>query len=334
MNPDNYVACGARLAQGDLVRAPAGLFVGASDLADASLLDHAGPPLAPGDPRGLAQTLPRLMIGTERVVVRAWYQPAVVVSPDCAIDKDPPQVLIAPVIPLATLPLSQQDGVRAGTYLTAIDLPADELLELLDGSRAPFPASYVDLQRIVPVSPRLLRDQRMVALSAEQIERLQAAWVRFVALRELSTTGTIAAAVGKRVTRVSVAESSKKRHTVILTFEDDSVAVLYQEPRRKGPHLQSVHLRDGVFSPSVLTALVGSDLVLRLENDDHRAWAVTTSDPVIGIHQLAPGTTTDVVIRCPDGAGEIVLRNRDRQEGSLRIQVIAPTGGETPATSG
>ncbi|MBI3980194.1 MAG: hypothetical protein HY331_18620 [Chloroflexi bacterium] len=72
----------------------------------------------------------------------------------------------------------------------------------------------------------------MVALSAAHVERLQAYWVRFIALREISSTGTVAAAVGKRVARVKTVESTKKRHTVVLSFEDDSVLVLYQEAIR------------------------------------------------------------------------------------------------------
>jgi len=281
VNRENYVACEARIAQGDIVRAPSGIFVEAGGLADPTLLDAPGPPLVAGDPWGIAQTLPRIQINRQSVILRAWHLPAVVVSPDCAIDQGPPQILLAPLFPLAALPVEQQNGVRSGTYLTAIDLPADEALEFLDGSVAPFPESYVDLQRIASVAPRLLGNQRMVALSDAQVERLRAAWVRFVALREISSTGSIAAIEGKRVTKVRVAESSKKRHTVLLTFEDDSLLVHYQEPRRKGPHLQEVRLRNGAFSPPDIIARADGDIVLRLENDDQRAWQIAVSDNTI-----------------------------------------------------
>jgi len=165
----------------------------------------------------------------------------------------------------------------------------------------------------------------MVALSDAQAERLRAAWVRFVALREISSTGTTAAIEGKRVTRVRVAESSKKRHTVLLTFEDDSLLVLYQEPRRKGPHLQEVRLRNGAFSPPDIIARADGDLVLRLENDDHRAWQIAISDNTIEQRKLDGGTTTEILIRAPANPGEIVVTNVDRRNHSLRIRFTAPT---------
>lgn len=325
MNQEHYVACGARLAQGDIVRAPSGIFVASADLADRTLLDAPGPPLVAGDPQGIAVTIPRLHVNREDVILRAWYQPAIVVSPDCAIDKNPPQVLLAPIFPLAALPKEQQDGVRGGTYLTAIDLPADSALLFSDQSTAPFPASYVDIQRIAPVAPHLLHTQRMVTLSAAQAERLRASWVRFVALREISSTGTIAAAEGKRVMKVQVAESSKKRHTVIMTFEDNSVVVLYQDPRRIGPQLQVVHLRNGRFFPSDITARADGDLVLRLENDDHRAWQIVSHDATIERRALASGTTTNILIRAMESPGEIVITNAEHRDNFLRLRFALPS---------
>jgi hypothetical protein len=322
---ESFVRPGARLAQGDLVRAPSGIFAGAGSLASPSLLDASGPPLEAGDLRGIAVTIPRLRVNQRDVVLRAWYQPCVVVSPDCAIDKNPPQVLLAPILPLSALPDNQRDGVRSGTYLTALGLPADDALEFADGSVAPFPESYVDLQRIAPVAPDLIAAQRMVALSEVQTERLRAAWVRFVALREISSTGTIAAAQGKRVAKIRVVESSRKRHTVLITFEDSSMVVLYQEPRRTGPQLQEIRLREGQFSPQTVAAQVESDVVLRFENDDPQAWRISSSDHTLDKRRLEAGTTTDILIRCPGSPGEIVVTNVDRPDRTLRIEVQPAT---------
>ena len=122
-----------------------------------------------------------------------------------------------------------------------------------------------------------------------------------------------------------VAESSKKRHTVLLTFEDDSLLVLYQEPRRKGPHLQEVRLRNGAFSPPDILARADGNLVLRLENDDHRAWQIAISDNTIEQRKLDGGTTTEILIRAPANPGEIVVTNVDRRNHSLRIRFTAPT---------
>lgn len=82
------------------MRAPVGVFVPESALADPAMLDEEGAPLPFGDPRGIAVSLPRFSIGAASTVLRAWYWPAVVVSLDCDIDKQPGQVLLAPIMPL------------------------------------------------------------------------------------------------------------------------------------------------------------------------------------------------------------------------------------------
>ncbi len=324
MNAANYAACLSRLSQGDLVRAPVGMFVRVDDLAHPKSLDAHGPPLPYADPDGLAFTIPRLQVASQPVVGRVWYQPAIVVSPDCAIDKNPAQIIIAPIYPLALLPLNQQDGVRSGGLVNAVDLPADDLLQFADGSQSPFPHSYVELQRMVPVSPGLLTAQRMVAVSRNQLDRLQNAWMRFIALRELSTTGTLAATIGRRVERVRVAASSDRRHTVILTFEGGFEVVVFQEPRRKGPYTQSVRVRAGAFDPEALQSLVGTDLLIRFENDDPTDWPLQSNrQDLMKNEVLAAAQTTEVFVRCPDDTCVINLQNK-RNRHTLRLQIVSP----------
>jgi hypothetical protein len=318
----NYVPCGPRLSQGDIVRAPSGVFVAAADLSNPAEPSAADGPIPFGEPAGLAMPIPRLTVGGLPVVLRAWYLPAVVVSPDCGIDKEPAQVLIAPILPLAAARLEDQDGIRSGTFLSAFDLPADPALELADGSNAPFPHSFVDLTRTVPLTPRLLGQQRMVALSDDQLDRLQESFVRFVALREIGSTGTVAAAAGKRVQQVATVESSRRRHTVVFSFDDGSIVVLYQDPRRRGDHLQTVAIQAGNFAPGQVQALAGTNLVLRFENNDRRDWHLFGKEAGIQAIRLAAAATTEVLIACPDHPEEIRLINADRRSSVLSVWVV------------
>ena len=230
MNLDNYRPCGARASQGDIVRAPIGMFSGFRDLDDLSILDQSGPALEYGDRQGIAVSIPRLR-APRATVLRAWYLPAVVVTPDCDIDKSGNQILLAPIYPTNWYDVDTQNGIRAGEYVSAFGLPAEPNMVAFDGSTFPFPYSVVELGQTTTVAPSLISRERIVTLSDSQLDRLHEAWVRFVALKELSSTGTIAAAVGKSITRVSVAESSRRRHTVVLTLDDGSVLVLYHQPR-------------------------------------------------------------------------------------------------------
>jgi hypothetical protein len=324
MDESNYVPVAPRLSQGDIVRAPISVFARAADLADPAMLDAAPEPLAYGDPRGVALRVPwrAAPASVEALALRAWHFPAVVVTPDCGIDKEPAQVLVAPVLPLAAAPPADRDGVRAGTFLMACHLPADPEMVFADGSTFAFPESYVDFTRTTAVAPGLVLDQRMVALSEAQCDHFQEAWVRFVAGREISSTGTVAAVVGKRVRAVDTLESSRRRHTVLVTFEDDSVVVLYQEPRRRGDHLQEVRVRGGAFEPAEVQALAGSNLVLRFENGDRRDWNVAC--PALGLAscRIAAAATTPVLVRCPEEPGALDLVNRDRPGAPLRLLVI------------
>lgn len=305
------------------MRAPVGIFVPESALADPAMLDQEGPALPFGDPRGIALSLPRLVVGPEPLVLRAWYWPAVVVSPDCAIDKQPAQVLLAPVLPLHAYTAQDQDGLRAGTFPAAFDLPSEPELVLADGSTTSFPHSAVDLARSTAVSPELLLPQRMVALSERHIDRLHAAWVRYIAGREISSTGPVAAAVGKRVARITALESSKKRHTVLMVFEDGTLLVLYQEPRRAGAHLQPVRVRDGVFEPLRLQALAGTNLILRFENEDRRDWDVGCPALWNEAQRLPGGTTIELLARCPDEPDELTITNLRQRSSTLLLEVVA-----------
>lgn len=324
MDPSNYVPAGPRLAQGDIVRAPIGVFARATDLSDPALLKPGRGHLL-AEPDGIALPFPDTHLAGAALVLRAWYLPAVVISPSCALDKDPPQVLVSPILPLAALPPNQQDGVRARTYLTAFALPADSGLELADGSQAPWPESYVDLHRTTAVSPALLREARMVALSPDQVDRLHEAWVRFVALAEISSTGTIAAAQGRLLVSARTVQTSSRRHTVLLTFDDGSLLVLYQDPRRQGTNVQSVHLAPGgAFDRAEVTALVDEHLILRFENDTQQDWEVTCPELGIAPRTLPAGSTTDVLVQCPYEPAVAALRHTRKLPYTLRIVVNAP----------
>jgi hypothetical protein len=320
----NYIPLGVRLAQGDIVRAPTGVFVRSTEVADQALL-------APGkanllaDANGIALPIPNTYLAGAQLVLRAWYMPAVVVSPSCALEKQPPQVLISPILPLSSLPENQQAGVRARTYLTAYALPGDAQLDLADGTQATWPDSYVDLHRTTAVSPHLLRDARMVALSPDQVDRLHEAWVRFVALAEISSTGTVAAAQGRRLVSARTAQTSARRHTVLLTFDDGGLLVLYQDPRRAGANVQSVHVQQGgAFDRAEVTGRIGEDLILRFENDTTQDWEIACPAWQVGPRTLPSGSITDVLVQCPPEPSQAIVRHTRRIPHTLRITVSAP----------
>ncbi|MGH2457456.1 MAG: hypothetical protein ACRDIY_01150 [Chloroflexota bacterium] len=148
--------------------------------------------------------------------------------------------------------------------------------------------------------------------------------MRFVALRELSTSGTLVAAVGRRVERVRVAASSDRRHTAIVTFEGGFEVVVFQEPRRKGPHTQSVHVGAGAFEPEEVQTLVATDLFVRFENDDPTDWLLQSNRPdLVKNEVLAAAQTTDVFVRCPDDPTEVILQNKQNRR-TLRLRVMTP----------
>ncbi len=197
-------------------------------------------------------------------------------------------------------------------------------LDLADGSQAPGPEAYVDLHRTTAVSLHILRDSRMVALAPDQVDRLHEAWVRFVALAEISSTGTIAAAQGRRLVSARTAQTSSRRHTVLLTFDDGTLLVLYQDPRRQGANVQSVHLQTGgAFDRAEVVGLVAQDLILRFENDTRQDWEVTCPELGVTPRKLPAGSTTDVLVPCCPEPGVALLRHTKRVPHTLRVVVTA-----------
>jgi hypothetical protein len=279
------------------------------------------PALTLDDPVGLALPLPSLLVGEEQVYVRAWYQLALVVSPDCGIAKGSLPVHVAPLRPAAGVPKNELDGLRADTSLNAFLLPSTESLTFTDGSQADWPEAVVDLARTTPITQGLIADQRLVALGESQVDRLQERLSRYFVLREISSTGSIEAAVGRRIIDVDVKGASKRRNAVTITLDDGSTLELYQEPRRRGPHLETIHIRQqGRFSRSELHAQVSTTLKLRFENDDSHDHYITCPEAGINSHHLPIGTT-DLTLQCPPVAGELVLQSVGHTESRVTIYV-------------
>ena len=331
MNQDNYRPCAPRLSQGDIVRAPIGQFVGLRDIADLAGLDSDGPALPYGDLGGIAMSVPRLRT-PHTTVLRAWYLPAIVVTPDCDIDKDAEQILLAPIFPLRSYEEGTRHALRAGEYVSAFMLPAEPAMQTSDGTVFPFPESVVELGQTTTVAPSLTAAQRMVSLGETQIDRLHEAWIRFVALKEISSTGTVSAAVNQRIAKVAVVESSKKRHTVVLLLDNGSALVLYQEPRRKGPQVASIKVSKGEFTPREVCALIGSDLVLRFENDDARTWDITCGELSLPVRTLKAAGTTEVLIRCPDQPARTAILNTNKRTCKIHVEVASEMGQLSTST--
>lgn len=331
MNLDNYCPCASRLSQGDIVRAPIGQFVGLRDIPDLAGLDSDGPALPYGDLGGIAMSVPRLRT-PRTTVLRAWYLPAIVVTPDCDIDKDAEQILLAPIFPLTSYEESARHALRAGEYVSAFMLPAEPAMQASDDTVFPFPESVVELGQTTTVAPSLIAAQRMVSLSETQIDRLQEAWIRFVALKEISSTGTVSAAVNQRIAKVAVVGSSKKRHTVVLLLDSGSALVLYQEPRRKGPQVASIKVSRGEFTPREVRALVGSDLVLRFENGDARAWDIACEELDLSSRTLKAADTTEVLIRCPDQPAQAAILNANKRTCKIHVEVADEMGQLSTST--
>ena len=75
----------------------------------------------------------------------------------------------------------------------------------------------------------------------------------------------------------------------------------------------------GQFSPARIQALAGSDLVLRLENDDPRDWHVACEYFDSPTKFLKAAGTTELLVRCPEKAAESVLINADKR--TCRIEL-------------
>ena len=174
------------------------------------------------------------------------------------------------------------------------------------------------------VTQGLITSQRCIALGPSQIDRLQERLIRYFALKEISSTGTVEAMTGRTIQMVHVLESSKHRHTVELTLDDGRLVVLYQEPRRKGPHLEAIVIKDSRFSRALIHAAPSTDLVLRFENEDGRDHHIECQNANLQPTQLPPASTTQVPLRCPDAPCDLVVRDTDSGQ-ALTIQVAEPS---------
>lgn len=183
--------------------------------------------------------------------VECWLGPAIVVSDDCAIDKEfnarveellaaghseaqalavarqdetlDPTVLVAPLLPYSALRFASEGGVRTAQavgYFPIVGSP-----EMDEG--------YADLGRIVPVSRRLLFGP-VASLSEGARSILRWKVAQYCAARNLSVDAEIAAAVGRTITRVQTVEDSKRRLVVDLELDGGAGRLrLRQEPRRE-----------------------------------------------------------------------------------------------------
>ncbi len=322
MNLDLWSPCGERFAQGDLLLAPVGLFTASDLLARPETIDEPGDGLTTKDIEGIAQTVPRLDIRGMPIILRAWYMPAIVLSPDCSFDKDgADKMVIAGIWPMDAYGREDQDGVRSGTHLTGFHLPADTDVEYRDGAVGDWPESVADLASATTVDPTLVYDQRILRLSEAQLDRFQETLIRHYAGREISSTGTLEGVVGRRLAEVETIESSNRRHTVALFFDDGTPVVLYQEPRRKAEALQSIQVKNGEFARPTVAAVAGNDLLLRFENEDQRSWHVTCKPVDVLNHEIRPGTTSILLRELPEGIHTFV--NADKRQQTFSLEVAA-----------
>lgn len=320
MNSDLWAPCGERFAQGDLLLAPIGLFTAADLIDRPEWVDEPGALLTTKHAEGIAASIPRLAVNGTPVILRAWYMPAIVISPDCSFDKNGADtVVIAGVWPIEAYERDDQDGVRLGTHLNGFHLPADTDVAYRDGSSGEWPESVVDLASVTTVNPGLVYDQRSVRLSDTQIDRFQECLLRHYAGREISSTGIVNGMVGRKLIEVETIESSNRRHTVVLTFDDDSFVVLYQEPRKKAEARQSILVKNGTFGRAIVAATAGNDLLLRFENEDPREWHVTCKEIGVLNHLLKRGTTSILLRAVPAGVHTFV--NADKRQQTFRLEV-------------
>jgi hypothetical protein len=321
VDPDLWSPCGERFAQGDIILAPVGLFTAADFIEQPGLVDEAGEVLTLKDVQGLARTVPRLAIKGVPVVLRAWFMPAIVLSPDCSFDKDDAEsMVIAGIWPIDAYAEGDRDGVRAGTSLNGFHLPQDKAVRFRDGSSKDWPEAVVDLASETSVNPSLVFDQRMIALSDSRLDLLQEALLRHYAGREISTTGTLEAVKGRTLIEVETLETSKRRHTVLLTFDEGTPVVLYQEPRKKAEALQSLRIKEGLFHRAAVAAKSGTNALLRIENEDARDWHLSCEELNLKAHLIARAATTTVLLRdLPPGIFKFV--NADKRQQTFDLEV-------------
>jgi len=326
VNPDLWSHCGERFAQGDIILAPVGLFTAADLIEQPDSVDASGEVLTPKDIQGLARTIPRLAIKGVPVVLRAWFMPAIVLSPDCSFDKDDAEsMVIAGIWPMEAYAEEDRDGVRAGTSLNGFHLPQDKAVTFRDGTSQDWPEAVVDLASETSINPRLVFDQRMIALSDSRLDLLQEALLRHYAGREISTTGTLEAVKGRTLVDIETVESSKRRHTVVLTFDDGTPIVLYQEPRKKADALQSLRIKEGLFDRATVAAKTGTNALLRIENEDARDWHLTCEELNLKAHLVGRAATTTIYLRdLPPGTFNVVNSDKRQQAFDLAVAENTP----------
>ncbi|MBI4492299.1 MAG: hypothetical protein HY690_05850 [Chloroflexi bacterium] len=86
--------------------------------------------------------------------------------------------------------------------------------------------------------------------------------------------------------------------SVVLTFDDGNQLVLYQDPRRAGVNVQTVHIRHGAFDRAEVTGLVSRELIIRFEHDDRQECEIVCPDLQLAPRKPPPGSATDVLIQC------------------------------------
>jgi hypothetical protein len=115
----------------------------------------------------------------EDLVVRGVRHPAVMMTHECEIPKDSQYRILALIRPWLTLPADIQDKIRHGRRYRFFWLP---------GQTEPpaFPESYVDLRRLTPVRPEVLREEdRMLSMTEPMREALAAAFIRYITRKEV-----------------------------------------------------------------------------------------------------------------------------------------------------
>ncbi|MHB1004100.1 MAG: hypothetical protein ACYC3S_00480 [Chloroflexota bacterium] len=234
-------------AQGDIVVVPTAV-LWASGERPAAVYSQPAPP-----PDGSSSVVYDLWAGDGLLpapAVECWLGPAVVVSDDCAIDKEfnarVDELLAAGRAEAEAIEVARQDESLDRTLLVAPVLPYGQLRFTSEGAVRTaqavgyFPIvngpemdeGYVDLGRIVPVSRQLLFGP-VASLSEGARSILRWKVAQYCAARNLSVDAEISAAVGRTITRVQAVEDSKRRLVVDLELDGGAARLrLRQEPRR------------------------------------------------------------------------------------------------------
>ncbi|HUX85553.1 MAG TPA: hypothetical protein VMW65_01010 [Chloroflexota bacterium] len=145
-------------------------------------------------------------------------------SGDPALD---PTIVVAPVIPLSSLPETDRRAVSSGGRIGLFPVCAGPAAD------APLiPAGVVDLGRLAEISRRLVH-RRVARLSERARAFLRFKLAEQWAYRNQSLDAEIAQAVGHTIMRHQVIERSKDLQ-VVLELDDGTTLVLKQDQRRPG----------------------------------------------------------------------------------------------------